>query len=323
MDREGERVACLEAYMKSLIPHNPSWMAADGSTNIALAIQMSNERGRHLVAGRDIAPGEVIMCEPPAAIATKTACKTSCINCLTVLRNNISSCEGCGVPLCTPKCVIKDHTDNECQILKRLGLKDLRERLAKDDGSEHKNNENASENGSSDTEDNSDSESSSDKIVKILKVLNTILLPLRIIQLLKKSPKLSTVILSLQSHAQTLFKLPIGQFHLKDMFGGLQDYLNIQVPPKFAERFCGIIITNTFNIITETNKLGRALAPLAAILNHSCMANAERFYYDDMMIIRASSPISKGTPVTISYTHNILGNRIRQSYLYTTKFFKC
>ncbi|CAL4131326.1 unnamed protein product, partial [Meganyctiphanes norvegica] len=95
------------------------------------------------------------------------------------------------------------------------------------------------------------------------------------------------------------------------------------VPPKFAERFCGIIITNTFNIITETNKLGRALAPLAAILNHSCMANAERFYYDDMMIIRASSPISKGTPVTISYTHNILGNRIRQSYLYTTKFFKC
>ncbi|KAF2848569.1 SET domain-containing protein [Plenodomus tracheiphilus IPT5] len=60
----------------------------------------------------------------------------------------------------------------------------------------------------------------------------------------------------------------------------------------------------------------------AAYINHSCIANAKKEYFGDLMLIRATRPIKKGEEIFHSYQDS-LDYEARQTALMTTWGFEC
>ncbi|KAI8932506.1 hypothetical protein NX059_010688 [Plenodomus lindquistii] len=60
----------------------------------------------------------------------------------------------------------------------------------------------------------------------------------------------------------------------------------------------------------------------AAYINHSCIANAKKEYFGDLMLMRATRPIKKGEEIFHSYQDS-LDYEARQSALMTTWGFEC
>lgn len=51
----------------------------------------------------------------------------------------------------------------------------------------------------------------------------------------------------------------------------------------------------------DTSEQGTALFGLASLCNHSCLQSARRFFFGDVITIRAARPLEKGEEITIEY----------------------
>ena len=74
---------------------------------------------RHMVAVRDIKPGEVIFTEKPLSFGPSENTKPVCIGCYSpTISKDSPCCKRCGFPVCSNKCSeIPEHRDYECSIL--------------------------------------------------------------------------------------------------------------------------------------------------------------------------------------------------------------
>ncbi|KAG0720053.1 hypothetical protein GWK47_049271 [Chionoecetes opilio] len=139
----------LEGCFRGLWSHNPAWLgqeaappwcadlslshevllertrqwAASGegvqrTSSPPLRLAQSEEFGRHLVAVRAMAAGEVVMVEPPMLLALRERSPPSCLTCFR--RATTYTCPACGFFLCGPECGAADHAE-ECEVLTASG----------------------------------------------------------------------------------------------------------------------------------------------------------------------------------------------------------
>ncbi|CAL4137293.1 unnamed protein product [Meganyctiphanes norvegica] len=333
LDNQIERLSVIEARLRSLTVYNDAWQINNANSEgvIPFRIESTPEYGRYMVAARDVKAGEVIFREPPVVITPKAGAGPTCLSCFRTLPVEYSGCPGCGAPLCETSCNGKWHTSSECQSLTALSLKDpYKCALSQCDPNQNcytNYNLNSLESQNGDISTNNSHSKSSDEgeklTLKMVKLLNTLLTPLRTLLLMEESTELSNMIVSLQSHSENRSKLPIGQFFENQILGPLQTCFKDKISTNLLHFICGIFDTSAFNITLENGSHGRAIMPLAAMLNHSCMANTERFFCKGFLVIRATVDITEGEPITNPYTHTILGNQMRQTYLMKTKLFQC
>ena len=86
-------------------------------------ISFTNEKGRIVVATRDIKPLELIMSDEPFVIGPSRQQQIVCVECLVPVDGNIR-CKDCNFPLCHPECALKSttqwHKSLECPYLKSI-----------------------------------------------------------------------------------------------------------------------------------------------------------------------------------------------------------
>ncbi|XP_063844940.1 uncharacterized protein LOC135091329 [Scylla paramamosain] len=150
---EGDVGGVLEERLRGLLCHNPAWLGQDaappwcadlsmnheellertrqwaatgggaqgasGSATAPMRVAHNEELGRHLVAARDMAAGEVVVVEPPLLLALRERSPPSCLTCFR--RATAYTCPACGFFLCGPECGAAAHAE-ECEVLRRLGL---------------------------------------------------------------------------------------------------------------------------------------------------------------------------------------------------------
>uniref|UniRef100_A0A6A7FTB7 Protein msta-like n=2 Tax=Hirondellea gigas TaxID=1518452 RepID=A0A6A7FTB7_9CRUS len=277
----------MEAYMRLVAPQDLNGIQKNSlSSKSSVRISQNEEVGRYLTATRDIAAGEILLCETPLVIAPQAGAGPTCLHCLKYLHEPYGSCKQCSAPLCLETCVNKYHTQAECQALERLGEKDWS--------------------------------------LKLIAIVNAALTPLRAWVAIEENKSLSPLIMTLQSNAKERKKLPIGAFIKAVIIPLLRDRLGqASIEDEFIHRCCGVFDTSAFKIETVEGEQGRALLPLAAMMMHDCAPNSDHWFSEGKFIVRAALPIKYGEAITISYTVCLIGTQSRIKHLSITKLFTC
>ena len=287
----------LQHYLKSLKSCNPMWKDLrkekiclnKESFNPAVEIGYDTVYGRFLVASKDILPGEVIVIEPPILIAPKGEADPTCLSCLTLLpKTEWPTCSTCGAPRCNPVCDGTHHSTKECRVLSRFRLQRLQ------------NN------------------------IDIVKYINAILSPIRALILMRKSEMINCIMNELQSNWDDKKRLSKDIYSEENINKVFNEKLQMNANFKTIQYIVGVFDTNTFEVELGTNKTARAILPLLAMTNHSCVPNAQQWFYGGkFMILTASSFIPRGAAITISYTQTLWGNKQRKQHIFATKSFTC
>nr|XP_045591530.1 SET domain-containing protein SmydA-8-like [Procambarus clarkii] len=316
-------VEALQSYLSSLAPSNPSWhqlqnksqpsstftdrlqreytskrpaversdndvdSLARGPFKAAVRIERTSTEGRFLVASQDIRAGEVVFREAPLVVSPNLEAGPTCLACLCILKEAWRGCGGCGAPRCTPPCDGIYHTNKECNIVKRLGLQ-------QDPNSRF-----------------------------MSKQLNVLLSPLRTLLLLQELPGVGAVIAALQSNVENRRKLPVGRLVEEQVIRPMQRDMGLPVNSEVMQQLCGIFDTNCFVISLARGRGGRALFPLGALMNHSCLPNTQHWYKDGVLIVRSVAAIPEGAPITNTYAPTLWGTHARAAYIQSSKFFTC
>ncbi|CAL4082978.1 unnamed protein product [Meganyctiphanes norvegica] len=330
-EEQDERVERLLEYMESLTPYNPQWAGPgdkdlqqamgdvslvendtseknDGADNkrktsieiepnivpgCPVGITMTPGAGRQMIALRDIEAGEVLIREPYLLITPKLGAPPCCLDCLRLLGAKPTEvCEACGAPRCSPVCDGKGHSDMECKILSRIGLKKFWA-----EGKEAGN---------------------------LLKQVNAIMTPLRTLMLVMDNEEMGSLVSTLESNVARRDIIKDSWDTERKLSSALK-ILGVNVEEMMVLKICGIFDTNAFEVIghKETEGKARVIFPAIAMMNHSCISNTSHHYREDKMFVRASQNISKGDAVTCSYTHMLWGSRQRRKHLLLTKLFLC
>lgn len=275
--------------LRSLRPQEePAFAAARGEGEAAVEIHWTPAFGRYLVAARDIAAGEVVFREAPLVVGPKAGAGPTCLACLKALPEDTwEGCEQCGAPLCRPQCGGRGHGERECELLALLGLKHEPRNTSR------------------------------------VKQLNALLAPLRVLLLMERSPAAKAIVDALQSHVEERRGLPIGRFVETHVVAVLRERLRLAFAAEEIRRACGVCDTNSYQVSAGEDRVGRALFAAASLMNHSCTANTQHWYHDDVMSVRAVVDIPEGAPVTYAYTNVLWGTRARATHLATAKLFTC
>ncbi|XP_069957592.1 uncharacterized protein [Cherax quadricarinatus] len=253
----------------------------------AVEIQWSPPYGRYLVAARDIDAGEVILREKPLLIVPRINSEPTCLACMKPLGKDWEGCNLCGGPLCSPHCAGTYHGKKECILICRIGIKN------------------------------------SQNIESCIKQLNILLGPLRVLLMFQESPETTELFFALQSHEKERRKMHISRFVEEHVVRAMETLLGLEVDSGVVHRVCGVLDTNAFELSLDQCRQGRAIFILSSMMNHSCLSNAQRWYSEGNMVVRASVDISKGTPLFISYTQSLWGTRARRAHLSVSKMFLC
>ncbi|XP_042235023.1 SET domain-containing protein SmydA-8-like [Homarus americanus] len=249
-------------------------------------IRWSPLYGRYLVAGRDIAAGEVILQEQPLLIVPKAGSEPTCLACMKPLKHDWFGCNKCSGPMCSPHCDGNCHGTEECNLLRRLSLKEA------------------------------------PQVEILIKELSIILGPLRALLLIERSPAVKNIFLAFQSHKDERKKMQIGRF-VEHIAAVMHTHLGLDLKSEAIHHLCGVLDTNAFEVTLDNIRRGRAIFVAASMMNHSCIPNAQRWYSDGKMTVRAAIDIPKGAPVLINYTQALWGTRARNAHLSGCKMFTC
>ncbi|XP_076048780.1 uncharacterized protein LOC143029760 [Oratosquilla oratoria] len=281
--------------------------------------------GRHLVAAGNIQAGKVVLVEPPIVLAPKAKCAPCCMTCLTINAGDFM-CPGCGFFLCGPDCMKKEH-DEECRILGGLGLSKppeeaqrtedelLAKRIACLSAEDQKEALALAER----------ARKASSNSVK-LEVMRryALVAALRTLLTMARSSKLRSILLSLQDHLDDSRTTKRWWSNKRCIVDILTETLKIEEDPEMVHRVCGIWDTNAFEVEVGHGGTGRALYPLAALINHSCRANCQQWFtHDGTFVLRAVEDIKKDQILTTSYTEPLWSTQLRQDHLRLSKYFTC
>lgn len=277
-----------------------------------IEVKRFQDKGRCLIASRDIKPGDLILTELPLVVGPRPHMveegPVPCPGCCRlILAKSAPRCEGCDWPVCHPACDgLRDPArhSHECLI---LGLRS------------HKALDGLHEYYRQDT-----------------------LLALRCLMLQRKGIKKWLQLLEMESHMDKRGK---GTEIYKDVDQRVVKYLydNFIIPLKALEEqtkntilpdlsmetlhtISGIIDVNALEINQNDAEIS-ALYPTAYLMEHSCIPNTSHvFEFENgnyKIIVRAATPIKKGDHITTMYTHALWGTQARREHLRETKYFEC
>ncbi|KAG7175063.1 SET domain-containing protein SmydA-8-like 4 [Homarus americanus] len=242
---------------------------------------------RHMVATRDIRPGEVILKEAPVVIGPKQRSPPVCLGCHKGIRGTYT-CPKCHFPVCAPSCEISKYHKHECPILTGATAKIKIDNVE----SPHPAYE--------------------------------CITPLRCLLTKETDPKKWEAITHLQDHVNNIKNGEMDGIIQRNSVDFLKNYIKYEGADS-AEiyRMCGILLTNSFELKHNGQRV-RGLYPQAAMMAHDCIPNTKHAFDEDLMLVlRATVVIRKGTPITSTYT-NILWNTLqRRKQLKVAKHFLC
>lgn len=116
-----------------------------------------------------------------------------------------------------------------------------------------------------------------------LLLLNQLLTPIRTLLLLQTAPETGPVVEALQSNMEKRRRAGVGQAAEKRVVEALSR-LGVEDDEGVVRHICGVFDTNAFVVGG-----GRALLPLAALMNHDCGANTQHWFYRGVLVVRAVS----------------------------------
>lgn len=274
-------------------------------------VQTSPELGRHLIATRDLAAGDLILCENPLVYGPRPHIveegPVPCIGCFRLIMAEQSPrCDGCGWPVCHTSCEgLKDPNNHglECLI---LGLR---------------------------------TEGVINRFHDFYR--QDTLLALRCLLLQKKGTKKWEQLMEMESHMEArgedteIYKLieeRLIKYFKENFFERLQDMERLadqsllpEISPEIVHKICGIIDVNAL----EINQDGEvsALYPTAYLLEHSCICNTYHVFGEPTqnykITLKAAVRIKKGEHISTMYTHALWGTQARREHLMESKYFSC
>ena len=293
----------LEQYIEAFREINPVWDAVfkrpeqvPDTTAIrkfkgipSIEIKNTKSFGRFLISSRNIRAGEVIFMEPLFILAPKSGANPTCLDCLALLsRCDWTTCSSCGAPRCKENCGGLQHTDEECKILAKFELEKL------------------------------------PKKIQLVKYLNCLISIIRTHLQMKKSKKFTDIIKILHGNEERRKKVPNCLIDKANYSKVLNGKLELGIDSASLDHITGVFDTNAFEVDIGNNREGRAIFPITALLNHSCIPNAQHWFFNRRyMVIVASTFIPKQTPICISYIQTFWGNEQRLHHVLITKLFRC
>eukprot|EP00095_Tigriopus_kingsejongensis_P011425 maker-scaffold953_size76948-snap-gene-0.8 protein:Tk11425 transcript:maker-scaffold953_size76948-snap-gene-0.8-mRNA-1 annotation:"hypothetical protein DAPPUDRAFT_194440" len=256
----------------------------------AFKICSSSVIGRHVVATRDLRPGELVLSENPLLIAPMAYTVPICLACFKPVDGSIR-CTTCGWPMCSDLCIGSSNHVPECTLNNSRG-KPIPDEVG--------------------------SNSVPNPIYEAIATL-------RCIYLKQSNPDVFEKLMQLEAHAekrklngrvdkdQIILKMIRRFFNISASLISDDEVLDLQ----------GILFVNSHEVpVTPTPVL--ALYLNSSLIEHNCVSNASKhFDTDGSLQIRAAVHIRKGDHIAITYSDPMWGNANRQQHLMESKFFQC
>ncbi|XP_066992454.2 SET domain-containing protein SmydA-8 [Anabrus simplex] len=246
--------------------------------------------GRHLVATRDIKPGEVLLKEVPLIAGPPQITAPVCLGCYKPLTSSTSvECLRCGWPLCSSKCAENPAHIPECRAT-----------------SEWKK------------------EKVSIRDFEISHPTYQSVTVLRCLYQRDYNPAVWNKLSSLESHCQHRRGTPKYEQDRVAIAKFIRRFFKVD---SFSEdeilRVCGIVQVNGHEVpVTEPPHV--AIYDTASMLEHHCRPNCSKsFTSTGVLLVHTAVPIRKGDHLSICYTDAMWGTANRRHHLHETKFFWC
>ncbi|XP_018564705.1 protein msta isoform X2 [Anoplophora glabripennis] len=260
-------------------------------------VKVSKAMGRYMVSTKEIAPGEIILSEEPIVVGPCTGCKVQCLGCYRPLESEtyFVKCPRCGWPLCSQTCPglgqRHGHTIEECLILQKSKSSSLL--------------------------DYSNLES--------LRLHLQAIVPLRCLILKRTDPSTFNIIWDMESHNDIRRNIPeVWNSNQVNVVNRItKDWGLVEFSEHEVHTVCGILEVNCFEIGQGINI--RGLYPTAFLMSHDCVPNTNHTDEETnyKLTVRASTRISQGHPITLSYAYTLQNSLKRREHLLENKFFEC
>lgn len=209
---------------------------------------------RYLVANKDLEPGEEILNELPFVVGPKLSTYPLCLSCYTpweISSENPTLCSKCGWPVCNEECAnAPQHHDYECSIFSAV-----REKFDINSAVENENG------------------------IPQLECIT----PLRLLLASEKFPeRWNNEVKEMESHNNARSKGNQWKTDHVNIVLYIRDRLKLD---RFSEDLiqtaCGILEINCHEVRTPSGYTARALYPLVALMNHSCVCNTSYSVFTD------------------------------------------
>ncbi|XP_063243953.1 SET domain-containing protein SmydA-8 isoform X2 [Bacillus rossius redtenbacheri] len=242
--------------------------------------------GRFAVAARDLAAGESIFSELPVAVGPKADSSPLCLGCHGLVDGS-ASCSRCGWPVCGPGCEDSPvHAAAECEVFRAAGV--------------------AFQPPQDWTETCCQMEC---------------VTPLRLLLSREKCPgRWTREVDAMQSNDERRRDLDAWRAEQVNVVGFLRDRCGL------ADRACGLLEVNAFEIRMVAGTTIRGLYPQTAILSHNCVANTSHTITpqsDYRLTLRATVAVPRDAELFSSYTYSLDPTMVRRQHLSSGKFFDC
>lgn len=253
------------------------------------AVVASAELGRHWVATRDVAAGEVLLEERPLVVGPKAgSSRPVCLTCYAPVRAP-AVCSSCGWPMCGPRCeAAAVHSRAECRLV--AGHYDPRRSA----------------------------------VYCFVLPLRCLLLDgdrrtaFRSLQ--------SHVDARLDTPLYRAYAVNVAAFVLDRL--GLRSAAAAD-DDRTALEAAAVLDTNAFEVRRPGDRVFRAVYAQASMMSHSCTPNTKHVFVGDVadgqpgIRVVATVPIARGQRVTATYTQTLWCTRDRRSHLLAAKCFEC
>ncbi|KAL4089800.1 hypothetical protein QTP88_024764 [Uroleucon formosanum] len=265
--------------------------STDDGVAPAYAVVESPELGRHWVAARDIAAGEVLLEERPLVVGPKAGSPPVCLTCYAPSAGY--RCSACGWPVCGPQCEEAPvHRDAECPLIG--GHYDSRRSAA---------------------------------YCFVMPLRCMLLLhrwdgrqaaEFRSLQS-HLDDRLDTPLY--RAYAVNVAAFVLDRLGLRSSGHG-HDH-------RSALEAAAVLDTNAFEVRRPGGRKFRALYPRVSMMAHCCTPNTKHVFVGDetdgqpAIRVVAAVPIIRGCPITATYTQTLWCTRDRRRHLLTTKCFEC
>ena len=259
--------------------------------------------GRHLVATRDIGPGEVILEEAPITGGPRQYTAPVCLGCHAPASLSGPRCAQCQWPVCGPGCEARPLHEVECRIFSEAGIKPT--------SLKRKNGQ------------------AMEPDMEIEHPMYECVTPLRVCLSKLIYPENWKVVQRMETH-RDIRNLDENQVHNKhNVVKFLLNHVKIaeHIPDITEEdifRANDVLDVNAFEIRAPRGGSIRGLYPLTAMMNSSCSPNTQNSIDNRWVCrVRAARAIRKGEEICDTYTSTLCNTLYRRRSLKAAKYFDC
>ena len=250
------------------------------------------ERGKCLVARRDIQPGELVLRDKPIVQSPYTKSLAQCLQCGRKVDGSYR-CRKCGFPMCDISCANGDVHRVECLILSRENFEAEIDNV--DEMDDH----------------------------------YACIMPLRCLALRTSDPEAWKLFSGFQSHVSLQRRLhpTVWEYHQEHCVQFIRDVLELgdQFTAEEINEAVYIMYTNSVNM--ELGPGHGALTgfyPVFANMNHSCVSNTKTLKLpNNVLEVRSVKRIAKGEEIFTQYVSPEKTTNTRRKMLYKKWMFWC